>query len=137
MVAPVGSLSLGSDVSCTTDVDPYFATVQGVEVVRQAAARRMASRLGSLMGDPTYGYDLQELLSSSGNATTIAASAAARIRQQMLRDERILTCTIVSSVYDVASKRLTTSVRCVTALGTFDLVFDLSATGIALVTGAA
>jgi len=127
------AIDLGIDWSCESDLDPYGRTVRGLVTVRQACIRRLTSRLGSLLGDPLYGADLVELLSLGGNARTMAAAVASRIRTQLARDERVLFVSIQRSSYDLATKRLEVALTVETAEGPFSLVFALDPAGIQII----
>lgn len=124
----------GLDWTCELDLDPYGRTSTGLEVVREAAARRLTSPLGSLLGDPLYGFDVGSMLSKSGDQTTLVASLMVPIRQQLLRDERIETVRMDSGTYDAASKTLRLAITATTAAGPFALIFLLSPAGIQLLT---
>lgn len=104
--------------------------------MREAAIRRLTSRLGSLYGDPLYGYDLQQMLSESGVPSTIASTASARVRQQLLRDERVNQVRITESRYDLPTQTLTLALTATTGEGPFELVLELSPGNIDVITGA-
>ena len=124
----------GTDWSCELDLDPYGRTASGVEVVRQAAVRRLTSPLGSMLLDPLYGFDLATLLGKAGSQTTIVASAMVPIRQQLLRDERVLTVRLDQGVYSASTGALRLDITATTAAGPFSLVFTLSPAGIQVLT---
>jgi phage baseplate assembly protein W len=124
----------GTDWSCELDLDQFGRVVSGLDVVRQAAIRRLTSRLGSLLGDPLYGYDLQSALSDSGTPENLVAGIMVQIRQQLLRDERIELVRRDDSSFDLQSKTLTLAISATTALGPFQLIFSLSPAGINLIT---
>ena len=124
----------GLDWTCELDIDPYGRTSTGLEVVREAAIRRLTTPLGSLLTDPLYGFDVATLLSSSGNQTTLVASAMVPIRQQLLRDERVITVRLDQGVFDPVQKTLRLAITATTSAGPFALIFQLSSTGIQLLT---
>lgn len=127
------ALDLGIDWSCEYDLDPYARTVTGLVTVRQACIRRLTSRLGSLLGDPLYGADLAEMLSSGGNTNALAATVSTAIRSQLARDERVLSVAVTRSQYDLATKRLDVALTVITADGPFELVFALNPEGIQII----
>ena len=127
------ALDLGIDWSCEQDIDPFGRTVKGLPTVRQACVRRLSSRLGSLLGDPLYGTDLQVLLGEAGTTRTMAASVTARIRSQLVRDERVLAVLVKRADYSQATKRLDVSLTVTTEEGPFDLVFALTSEGIQII----
>ena len=128
------SVDFGTDWACELDLDPYGRTATGLEVVRQSAVRRLTSALGSLLGDPLYGFDVASLLSKSGSQSTMVASAMVPIRNQLLRDERIETVRLDEGIYSAADKSLRLAMTVTTSLGPFFLIFTLSAAGIEILT---
>ena len=88
-----------------------------------------------MLRDPLYGYDLQEALSMSGTAATILATVCAKVRAQLLRDERIADVVFATKALDATTKTMTLGIDCTTAAGPFDLVFSLSPAGINVIIG--
>lgn len=126
--------ALGIDWSCQTDLDPFGRLSKGMACVRDAGVRRLTSRLGSLLGDPLYGFDTQTLLSEGGTATSLASVATGRIRNQLLRDERIYQVTTQRSTFDQSTSTLQIALRVSTQEGPFTLVLNLSPSGVELIT---
>jgi hypothetical protein len=90
MTQPVDGF--GRDISCTTSMRTG-QFVSGARLVAEAAYRRLTTPRGMLRGgeeEQNYGLDLTDLI---GSATTKkdAASLEGRIRNELLKDERLLT----------------------------------------------
>lgn len=124
---------LGIDWSCELDLDPFARTVKNIPTVKQASIRRLTSRQGSLLGDPLYGLDLQTLLSEGGDSASLGVTIAARVRSQLLRDERILAVTVRKSTYVVETKTLDMVLIVQTLEGPFELVFNLNPNSIQII----
>lgn len=122
----------GTDVSCSTYLDPYFALVSGPEGVAQAIARRLQTPLGGLLTDPTYGFDLRALLNSGlTQAATLAIQTG--IEAQCLYDERVDSVEVQVEMDD-ATGVCTIEVSPVLVEGeTFTLTFTLSDNNLSLV----
>ena len=133
-VVAVASADYGIDWSCWSDLDPYARTSSGVDVVKEAAFRRLISPPDSLLGDPFYGFDVAGSLSGSGTAATMSGAIAGQIRTQLLRDERIELVVIKNQSFNATTGALEIAVECTTGIGPFEFVFSLSQAGIELIT---
>lgn len=122
----------GTDVSCSTSLDPYFSLVSGPEGVAQAIARRLQTPLGGLLTDPTYGFDLRALLNSGLTQAAVLAIQTG-VEAQCLYDERVDSASV--SVEVVGSSGVcTVGVSPVLVDGeTFTLTFTLSENNLNLV----
>lgn len=85
----------GTDVSTflNGDLDPSFTIISGPQVVVEAIARRLTTPQGSLISDPTYGFDVRELLHADLDRRA-EARVIGQIRSQVESDERILTSSV-------------------------------------------
>lgn len=119
------AIDYGTDVSCTTDIDPSLRLVSGSELMREVIVRRLTCRKGSLLSDPLYGIDIRDFLNSR-----IDSKALTRIQSlvtgELQNDERILSVTSEAS-FNTASKTLTLQMQGTGASGPFDLTITAGA----------
>lgn len=110
----------GQDLSTPS----YMAT--GFQCVAEAVLRRWSTGPGQLIDDPTYGYNLTDLLSDDLSPADLAYAQQQAAAQAEL-DERVLqaTVTLTLSVAGV----LSVVAYLVTAAGPFKLVASVSAVG--------
>lgn len=119
----------GTDLSCTTGLRTG-RYVTGARLVAEAAFRRLSTPRGSLFwgeDEADYGLDLTELILGQPATSTLANSLEARIRNELLKDERIdtVTVSVVASrtgpavTYDIA-------ISATTAEGPFELTLGVS-----------
>jgi hypothetical protein len=71
---------LGSDISGIEDLDPALSTVDGRRALAQAVARRYITPAGTHPDDPSYGYDLTDVIGSSVPPEEIEHYALAQAR---------------------------------------------------------
>lgn len=116
----------GSDISCTTDLDPFGVVVTGTVMMAQACVRRLMCRKGSLLSDPLYGIDVRDFLNSRIDAADLNARIPAMIQGELLRDERIQTATVLAS-YSSSTRTLSLDIKCVGATGPFALKLSVLA----------
>lgn len=116
----------GTDISCTTDLDPFFRMVSGTEMMAQAAVRRLMCRKGSLLSDPLYGIDVRDFLNSRVDAVALRQKIPALIIGELTRDERIDTVVVVAT-YNQNTKVLNLDIKCTGATGPFSLVLSVAA----------
>lgn len=74
----------GEDFSCTDDITPELASVNGYTALGQSVARRFITPPGGLFYDSDYGYDVLGLIDA-----TVAAVPAGRIESEAMKDERV------------------------------------------------
>ena len=80
----------GFDISTpdAADLDPLGTLVTGARALGQALARRLVTPRGGLLDDPSYGYDLRQLVGEAlrpGDLATVQAEVADQCRA----DERV------------------------------------------------
>lgn len=88
---PVEPFGYGTDLSCVTDITETMDEVDPNSVVGigEAQLRRLTTPRGSVMvGDPSYGIDVNAYLNRGTSAADINA-AQGEIRQECLKDDRI------------------------------------------------
>ena len=113
----------GQDLSTPS----YMAS--GNLVVAEAVLRRWTTSQGQLIDDPTYGYNLMDLISDDLSPDDLAY-AQQQAAAQAQEDERVLSASVNldMSVQGVCN----VSAVIVTAQGPFKLVASVSAVGVAL-----
>lgn len=131
MAQTVTTTDYGTDVSCTTGLDPYFSLVSGPEAVAQALARRLQTPLGGLLTDPTYGFDLRGLLNSGLTGADILA-AQTGIEEQCLYDERVDSVEVSVSLNSLTGVCTVSVVPTLVEGETFTLTFVLDANNLTL-----
>lgn len=128
-------VDFGRDISCTDSMKSgRFST--GPRLVAEACYRRLITPRGMLRGgeeEANYGLDLTALVGST-NPKALEASLPARIRAELLKDERVETVDVEVLVLTAAdstvSFNLTISV--VTGAGPFTLQLLASAVTVEL-----
>lgn len=119
------AVNYGTDISCTTDIDPSFRLVSGSELMREVIVRRLTCRKGSLLSDPLYGIDIRDFLNSR-----IDSKALTRIQSivtgELLNDERVLSVVSEAS-FNSVSKTLTLQMQGSGANGPFNLTITAGA----------
>lgn len=112
----------GRDLSCRDDLDPTMREVEGLELMSEAAHRRLRTRRGLLLDDPNYGIDVIDFLSAELTPAELA-SLPGQVDGELRKDERIgsSTTTQTTAAADVAL-----TVVCETALGPFSLTLPVA-----------
>ncbi len=113
----------GKDTSCTTSLRPgRYAT--GPRLVAEACFRRLTTPRGMLRGgddEANYGLDLTELIGSASTQLD-AAALGARIKAELLKDERVLSVTVdVVALTEGPATSFDITVNGQTDAGPFDL----------------
>lgn len=119
------TIDLGTDIATpdALDLDPYFTPVSGWRALGQALARRLTTPRGSLLDDPSYGYDLRSRLNDSLTPGDLGALGAV-VKRELEADERVETAT--PTITFVAGA-LRVAARITTAAGPFRLVLAVGA----------
>lgn len=125
-------IDFGVDLSCVDDLDPAMAEVSGIEVLRQAIARRLMTPRGALWQDPNYGLDLRGYISKATDGAVLA-SLPGQVRLEILKDERIDSATV--QVQRVTLFEIDMSVSCTCGLGPFSLALSVSEAAVRLTGG--
>jgi hypothetical protein len=108
---------MGQDLSSPS----YMAT--GNVCVGEAIARRWSTTPGKLIDDPTYGYNLTDLIGSDLTPTQIAY-AAQQLASEAQKDERVQSAVVFLT--SNAAGTLTATATIVTGAGPFKLVLSVS-----------
>lgn len=123
------TIDLGTDLSTPdgADLDPLGGTVSGARAVGQAIARRLVTPRGGLLDDPSYGYDLRQLVGEAlrpGDLATVQAEIADQCRADERVDDAAVTVTqsagavrveIILALEAVGPLRLVLAVSAVTS----------------------
>lgn len=112
---------LGSDLHCLDDLKPELSMVDGVTGVAQALFRRLITPRGSLWYDKNYGTDTRKFLNSSGVQRWRVVQD---VTAECLKDERVKSAR-VQVEYESGARKMTVTVRALTALGPFTLVYSI------------
>jgi len=97
-------MTLGTDIHTPDlDLDPLFTLVSEGQMLAEAIARRLFTRRGTLLGDPSYGRDLRALINGDD---ADPATIRARVEAEARADERVKTAratvTLAETVCTVA-----------------------------------
>jgi hypothetical protein len=118
----------GRDTSCMASLRTG-KLVTGLQLVAEAAYRRLTTPAGTLRGgadEENYGLDLSGGIGDS-EPRQFAAALPARIRAELLKDERIIEVTVVTSVeVNGPATSVLVDVRCETRVGPFRLKLAIS-----------
>lgn len=134
MATAPGEADYGLDLSGVDDLDENMSEVSGVTVLRQALARRLSTRNGTLLDDPTYGYDIREDLSSALDRMR-TVKIVAKVKSQILKDPRVLTCTVNAEVTGTPkAQKVRLTIGGESRQGPYELVVDASKVTVQLLT---
>nr|PZN59898.1 MAG: hypothetical protein DIU58_17125 [Sphaerobacter thermophilus] len=105
----------GTDLAGITALDWTLSTVGGKRALAHAILRRLTTPRGGLFYDPTYGYNVPELIGS----TVPASIVEQRVLEQVLAEEEVedARCTVT-----LTGSTLRIEIQVVAADGPFDLV---------------
>jgi len=112
---------LGTDFYGTTDLDPSLSVVSGRLALAQAVLRRLTSQRGTLLDDPTYGYDLRLLIGSAIREGEFEA----RILEQVLAEEEVQDATLTLT-YSLELSQLTVALVLTDTEGPFPLTVTVN-----------
>jgi phage baseplate assembly protein W len=113
----------GQDLSTPS----YMAS--GLLGVAEAILRRWSTNPGELIDDPTYGYNLTDLISDDLSPSDISY-AQQQAAAQALLDERVLQCSVTITL--PVSGALTVVASGLTAAGPFQFVATVTNVGVQL-----
>jgi hypothetical protein len=113
-------MALASDFSGVLDIDWALSTVDGELALAQAILRRLTTPLGGLEEDPTYGFDIRDLVGSTLSASVIEQ----RVREQCLAEQEVDRCAVRVTQ---STDSILIEIRLRTVNGTASLTLDQSA----------
>lgn len=121
-------MALGSDFSGVFDLTPTLETVEGRQALAQAILGRLVTPRGGLPEDPSYGFDLRNVIGSVTPVTLIEQ----RVIEQVLDEEEVeeASCTVIRS-----GDRITVVLRVVDGEGPFALTVVADALTVDLLLG--
>lgn len=76
-------MALASDFAGVLDLDWALSTVDGFVAFAQQILRRLTTQLGSLEDDPTYGFDIRDLIGSTLSSSVVEQ----RVLEQVMAEE--------------------------------------------------
>lgn len=76
-------MALASDFAGVLDLDWALSTVDGFTAFAQQILRRLTTQLGTLEDDPTYGFDIRDLIGSTLSASVVEQ----RVLEQVMAEE--------------------------------------------------
>lgn len=118
------TVDFGRDLWCLDDLDPG-RTVTGALLVAQAAYRRITTPRGAVIDAPNYGFDVRALLGKGLTPAQLAAIPG-QVRGEILKDERVDSCSITATYTGGPNGTLTLSIDGETAAGPFNLVLAVT-----------
>lgn len=117
----------GSDLSCTTDLDPLLRLVSGAEMMAQVCLHRLYCRKGSLIGSPNENtIDARDFIAQSINGVRDLQRIKGVCTNVLTADERIFSADVQAS-FDQKAQLLTLRITGTGALGPFNLTLAVSA----------
>lgn len=130
---PEAPFGYGSDVWCERDVDPNVEEIDPFSTlgIAQSTLRRLDTPRGSLPDDDDYGLALRDFVNVGMTATEVA-SLAGRIRNEVVKDDRIDTATVtVTPTPDGSEIDILILITAVDlAIGEFSMTLNASDAGI-------
>ena len=112
-------IDYGSDFSCATDLDFDLSLSDGRKALAESVARRLGTSGGFLFYDPSYGYNITDLLGRSVLPQLIASN----IQGELIKDERVNDA--VAAV-ELNGDQLRITCRIQDDDGPFDMTFKVS-----------
>jgi hypothetical protein len=112
--------NLGSDISGITGLDWALSTVSGRLALAQAILRRLTSARGSLLGTPTYGYDLLQTIGSTVPRSVVEQ----RVLEQVMYEEEVEDASVT---VNLENDRLKVLINVTDGDGPFRLTVDADA----------
>jgi hypothetical protein len=122
----------GVDLSCTDDLEEGLREVWGLELLAQAAYRRLTTRR---IEEEDYGIDVRDWL-SEGVTTDLLALIPGMVSAELGKDPRFGTVTTVPK-FDKAQALLTLDITIRTAAGPLDLALTIDKVTVKMILGGA
>lgn len=111
-------IDYGSDFSCATDIDFDLSLSDGRQALAESVARRLGTSTGFLFYDPSYGYNITDLIGRSVLPQLISSN----IQTELVKDERI---NDALAAVDLNGDVLTITCRVQDDDGPFDMTFTV------------
>ena len=116
-------IDYGTDLSCVDDFTPSMGLSTGRRLLAEACARRLITPQGSLRRHPLYGYDVRGELNSDVSRADLARINA-NVNHQLLRDERIVSCSCQTTLKKTGELQL--DIALTDGAGPFSLTLKIS-----------
>jgi phage baseplate assembly protein W len=129
--------SLGSCMSCVTDLALGKPMASGRNALAQAIARRLQTPRGGLIDDFNYGYDLTGYVNDDLAPADIA-SIQTFVEAECLKDERVLgaSVTVQQIAAGTAAAVLIVTIQLTDNQGSFPLVLSITELAVTILAGA-
>ncbi len=115
----------GVDVDAISDVPLRWNLCKGFRNLGNALARRLSTLRGALASDPSYGFDVRDMLSSGQTASAIG-QLKSNIIAECEKDPRVQSIEDCSVAFNTGTNALTVKISGVGASGPFDLAFTFA-----------
>lgn len=121
----------GSDMSCVTDITAMATELSGDDprIVAESDARRLSTDRGTLIDDPNYGWNLQDLVQRPLTPADIA-TIPGQVKGELLKDDRHETLDVWTT--GQTTSNLLVHVKGTTAKGPFGLTMAITDAGVAV-----
>lgn len=116
---PSNPVDFGSDIAGVFDIDPTLSVVEGRPALAHALLRRITTPRGTLIGDPSYGYDVTGLIGSTVPMSVVEQ----RVLEQILAEEGVEDARVTA---ELVNDTVTITMHVVDSEGPFDLVLTSS-----------
>jgi hypothetical protein len=118
------STDYGTDLDCTSDINPALVLVSGRKCLGQALYRRLISTRGCLLDDPNYGTDVTQFILDDIAPDDVIRVAHA-IDAEMIKDPRVVASSTVGEFRPAGDLQMTVTIT--DGAGPFALVLGVSA----------
>lgn len=121
----------GSDLSCVTDIAAMATELSGDDprIVAESDARRLQTDRGTLIDNPNYGWNLQDLVQKPLTASDIA-TIPGQVKGELLKDDRHETLDVWTTGQNTSN--LLVHVKGTTAKGPFGFTMAVTDAGVAV-----
>jgi len=121
----------GSDLSCSTDLTADMKELTGDDplIVAESDVRRLTTDRGTLIDDPDFGWNLEQLIQKPMTPTEVA-TIPGQVRGELLKDDRHETLNVWTTGHTTSN--LLVHVHGTTGKGPFRLVMALTDAGVAV-----
>ena len=123
----------GRDLWGQGDCDPAMPEAVGEVALKQNLLRRITTRRGTLPGSLDKGIDVRDFL-HEGLTDAAILGIAARVRREVLDDERIAAATVTGE-WNARTRTLALTIAAEGARGPFTLTLAVSAVTVELLRG--
>lgn len=122
---PSNASPYGQDIDFMNGLNPLLPLLGGLANLGQALAHRLSTPRGGLFYDPGYGTDIRAYLNEAMTAAK-AAQLQADVQNELLKDERVQSCTAIAT-FTAAAETLNLTINVISSPGPFILQLAVSA----------